>query len=61
VLVVDAGGGGDEGLVVDDAVRELGADDVGVGGEGLEGRGGDVEVVGDARVVVAFFPTSLET
>lgn len=53
VLVVDIWRGGDEGLVVDDAVRELGADDVGVGGELFEGRGGDVEVVGYAGVVVA--------
>ena len=51
--MIDAGRGGDEGLVVDDAVRELAADDVGVCGELFEGGGRDVDVVRYARVVVS--------
>lgn len=53
VLVIDVWRGGDQRLVVNNAVRELGADNVGVRGELLECRGRDVQVVGDARVVVA--------
>lgn len=53
MVVVDAGRGGNERLVVDDAVGEFAADDIGVGREFLEGRRGDVDVVRDAGVVVA--------
>lgn len=51
--MVDFGGGGDEGLVVDDPVREFSADNVGVRSELFKGRGRDVQVVGYAGVVVS--------
>lgn len=53
VAVVDLGVRADLGMVGNIAVGELAANDVGVGGEGGVGRGGDFDVVGDAGVVVA--------
>lgn len=51
--MVDGGVRGDLRVVRDVAVGELAAYDVGVGGESGVGGGGDFDVVGDARVVVA--------
>jgi hypothetical protein len=53
VVVINAWGDGDQGLVVNDAVRELASNDVGVSGELFKGRRCNVEVVRYARVMVA--------
>jgi hypothetical protein len=53
VAVVDGWVGADLGVVGDVAMGELAAHDVGVGGEGGVGGGGDFDVVGDAGVVIA--------
>lgn len=53
VVVIDPRGCCDEGLVVNDAVRELAADDVRVSGQLLERRWRDVHHVRHAWVVVS--------
>lgn len=52
LFVIDVRRCRDQSLVVDDTVRELRANNVRVSSKLLEGRGRNVQVVGDARVVV---------